>query len=155
VAKFIFRLEAVLEQRRAEERTRRLAVADLERQRLDIEAFIRECAERLEQEKQDLRDHLGSGRTRASIDLRPVRLQAHASLQLVSRAQQAVVKLAGVHSRLDSSRLDLLRATTRRRAIEVLRDRQLEAWKMEIERRENQALDELNVARAGRGEAEA
>lgn len=155
MARFKFRFEAVLEQRRGEERTRRLAVAALERQRLDIEAFIRDCQDQLTQEKQDLREYLSAERGGVAVDLRHVRLQAHASLNLVARAQQAVLKLAGVHSRIDAARLELLKATTRRRAVEVLRERALEAWKQEADRRENAALDELNVTRAARGEADA
>lgn len=152
--KFVFRFEAVLGQRRREERARQLTVAQMERQRLDIEAFIRDCQQRIVQEKEDLRDQLGRQKAGAGVDLRNVRLQAHASLQLVGRAQQAVVTLAGVHSRLDAARAELLKAATRRRAVEVLKERQLEAWKQESERREARALDELIVSRAGRTEAD-
>ncbi|MEM9560896.1 MAG: flagellar FliJ family protein, partial [Planctomycetota bacterium] len=68
------------------------------------------------------------------------------------RAQAAVVRLAGVYERLDRARLELLEAATARRAVELLRDRRLEAWKRDELRREQLVLDDLtNADRFGGG----
>lgn len=64
--------------------------------------------------------------------------------------QHSVIQLAGVHQRLEASRLELVEATTRRKAVEVLKERRHEQWKSEEKRRENAASDELAVMGAAR-----
>lgn len=156
MAKFHFQLEAVLEQRRGVERTRQVAVAELERQRMDTEDRIRDIQRQIVVEKEDLRDALATpepgARAVGGVDLRHVRLQAAASLHLVAKAQHTVVRLAGLFKRLDAARLELVKATTRRKAVEVLKERRYEQWRDEQTRRENAALDELSVMRAPRQE---
>ena len=83
-----------------------------------------------------------------------VRRQASTALDLVARAQQAVLRLAGVHKQLDVARLELLEATTRRKAVESLKDKRFEEWKAEQARKENAALDEWVVMRASRTRTE-
>lgn len=154
--RFRFKLEAVLDQRRAVERSRQVVVADLERRRMDIEQSIRGYHDQIARERDDLRAHLVSerhGPRAGGVDLRGVRLQAGASLHLVARAHQAVLQLAGVHGRLEAARLELIAATTRRRAVEVLRERRLHAWTLEQSRLENAAEDELATMHARRTDA--
>lgn len=153
MARFHFQLEAVLEQRRAVERTRQVTVAGLERQRMDAEERIRSLQRQIGAEKEDLREALSAETVRGrAVDLRYVRLQAGASLHLTAKAQHTVVQLAGVFKRLDAARLELVQATTRRKAVEVLKERRYEAWRVEEARRENAALDELSVMHASRQE---
>lgn len=160
MARFVFELESVLEVRRGVERTKQLAVAELERQRLQIEDRIREFQRQIIHERRDLQAHLAAERSPAAghtdpvlapgVDLAAVRLQASASLHLVGKAHQEVLRLAGLHRKLDAARLELLKATTDRKAVEVLRQRRYDAWMAEQRRREAVALDELNTMRAGR-----
>lgn len=167
MAGFVFELEAVLDQRLMVEQQKRLVVAALERERLSIEGVIRGCQRAITRERDDLRARLrtaqrdGRGETLRSdlgaaaaggdgLDMRSVRLQAAASLQFVAKAQRAVLQLAGVCKRLDAARLELLGAATRRKAVELLRERRREEWRTEQARREDAALDELNVMRASR-----
>jgi flagellar export protein FliJ len=155
MAKFRFELEAVLKQRRAVELEKQLVVATLEAQRLQIEDQIRGCQREIVREKEELRDQLQQERSAGeglgvAVDLRGVRFQAAAGLRLVAKAQHAVLQLAGVHKRLDAARLELLRATTHRKAVETLRERRLEAWRVEQNRKEAATLDELGVMRAAR-----
>ncbi len=155
MARFVFRLEAVLTQREAEERRAQIAVGALERERLAIESEIRMLQGTLVAEKMDLRESLRDEREERVVDLRHVRLQASAALHVVNRAQRAVIRLAGVHARLDAARLELIRATTKRRAVEMLKQRKFEAWREEVKRRELAAGDELAVLHAARTEDEA
>ncbi|MCC6676959.1 MAG: flagellar FliJ family protein [Phycisphaerales bacterium] len=152
MAKFIFELESVLEVRRGVERNQQLAVARLERQRIDIEDRIREYQRQLTLERRDMQAHLNAeaGSRGGGVDLDAVRLQASASLHLVGKAHQEVIRLAGLHRKIDAARLELLKATTDRKAVEVLRQRRFEAWSAEQRRREAVALDEINTMRAGR-----
>jgi flagellar export protein FliJ len=158
MAKFRFQLEAVLKQRLAAERARQLIVAELETMRVAIEDRIRGYQRQLESERADLREELSRERDGAGageawgggVDLRAVRMQANAALHLVARAQQAVVELAGVHSRIDAARLELLKATMARKAVEKLKERRLEAWREEQSRAEAAAADEISVMHANR-----
>lgn len=145
---FRFRLEPVLEQRRRIEEEQQRAVADVERERLALEERIRAYARAINQERDDLRRQLTLGG-----DLRAARLQANASLDLTNKANRAVLELAGVHKRLDAARLCLLEAMTRRKAMEVLRDRAEQAYREEQKRHEAAELDELVVLRHGRTDA--
>lgn len=153
MARFRFNLQAVLKQRLALERQKQLRVAALEQQRLALEDEIRAHQATLQREKADLREALSRERTadyENGVDLRGVRLQANAALHVVAKAQQAVLRLAAVHQRLDAARLDLLAATKARKGVETLRDRRFEAWRSEEKRQESNVLDELAVMRAAR-----
>jgi len=146
----VFELEAVLRQRRLAEREQQRVVAALERERLAIESEIRACQVRIRSEKQDLAERLDETSAGASIDLRGVRFQANASLHLIATAQRAVLRLAGVHERLDRARLELLERAIETKAMESLKARRHEAWLRERERAEAAAQDEMTVMRHGR-----
>lgn len=154
-AKFRFSLEAVLRQRIAIEEQHQRRVAELERERLAIEDRIRGFQRSIAGAKEDLRRRLSikkrSGHG-AGVSLSDVKLQANASLHLVARAQQAVLELAGLHRRLDAARLELIRATTERKAIELLKAKRYQEWRDELKKKEAAALDELNVMRHARAD---
>lgn len=140
MARFRFELQNVLDQRLREERARQRVVAELERERVLLESEIRACREMALRESLDLRERLTPG---VAVDIDAVRVQANASLGVLARAQAAVVRLSGVHQRLDRARLELLEAATARRAVELLRDRRIEQWKRDELRREQLVLDDI------------
>lgn len=150
MAVFRFQFEAVLTHRREQERREQMVVAELESKRHGVEAAIRRHQQGIVSARGDLRDRLAPG---ASVDLRSVRIQASASLHLVGLAQRAVLELAGVHERLDRARRVLLRASVRRKAVELLKERKQQEWQQEQKRREERALDELAVMRAAAEDA--
>ncbi len=149
---FVFKLQPVLDQRLREEKRHQRLVAEIERRRLEIEERIRACQRGIAAAKEDLRDRLGAGRSGQGVALLDVRMQASASLHLVGLAQQAVFELAGVHKHVDAARLELLKAATARKAVELLKTRRLEQWKRDLARREAAEADELNVMRHARKE---
>jgi flagellar export protein FliJ len=144
LARFKFRLQPVLAQREREEKEQMRIVADIERERLDLEARIRACQHRIVAGRQEIAASLGGGR----VDLGAARLQAGATLRDDQDARRAVLELAGVMKRLAAARGDLAAASARRRAIELLRDRELERFRAEGARRETMELDDLLVMRA-------
>lgn len=155
--KFKFTLEAVLTQRLATEEQHQRRVATLERERLSLEDRIRGYQRTIRGAKEDLRRRLVSERNEAdapggAVSLSDVKLQANASLHMVARAQQAVLELAGLHRRIDAARLELLKATTDRKAVELLKAKRLQEWKDEIRRKGDAEIDEMNVMRHGRAE---
>ena len=149
MARFRFALQPVLEHREmiAEEKQR--LVAGIERERAALEDEIRACQAGLARERGAMRGVLAAA---TGLDIGAARTQAAASFRYVTRAQAAVVKLAGAHKRLEAARRELVKATTEKRAVEILRDRRLEEWKAEQARREAAELDGLMVMRAARRE---
>jgi flagellar protein FliJ len=150
VAKFVFPLEAVLKQRKAAEERKQRAVAVLEAERLMIEDEIRACQRAIEQERDDLRRILHEEQREGGVDLRGARMQASAALRMVAKTHDGVTRLAGVASRIDAARLELIDAMRRRRAIEIMRERLFEEWRQAGNRAESLATDELAVMRAAR-----
>lgn len=156
MAKFVFELESVLEQREREERVRMKAVGELEAQRLAIEARVEQIQGGLRAGREEWRAALSGGRDgaadgtgAASLQLVGVRLAANASLHGVVELQRAAIELAGLGQRLSRARAELMKATVARKAVELLKKRRYEAWKRERDRRENAELDDLVVMRHG------
>ncbi len=148
MARFIFQLQAVLDQRENEEGVKQRAVAVLERERMRLEQSIRDARDRLAHETEELRALLGAGG--APVRLDSARAQASAGLRLHGEAQRHVLTLAGVHRRLEAARAELLEASKRRKAVQLLRDRRYEEWRIAQNRRENAEIDELAVMRHAR-----
>ncbi len=152
MARFRFTLQAALDHRAAIEREKQRSVAALERERLALEEAIRQCHLALQREHAASRSAL-----LGVLDLRAVRRQASVSKRHHASAGQAALRLAGVHQRLAAARAELLQAARRRKAVELLRDRRYEQWRLEQSRREAAAVDELVTMghAAGRADAEA
>ena len=149
MARFVFTLEPVLKARRRAEETLQRDVAGIERDRMRLEEILRGYQRNLVSNKDVLRDGLTG-----LIEVRDLRLQANASLQVMRRAQQIVLELAGVYKRLEAARTRLIEASRRRRAIEFVRDRRYEQWKAALNKAETAALDELAVIAAARKESD-
>jgi len=149
MAGFQFRLQPVLEMREREEREKKLALGELERERLGLEQQIRGYQRNIETEQASLAEMLvGKG----GIDFRGARLQANAALHNRFCAQRAVLELAGVHHLIERARSELAEASARRKAVELLRDRQREAYELEQSRRESIELDDISIMRHARRE---
>jgi flagellar export protein FliJ len=145
MAKFVFRLEPLLTARRHAEQDARRVVAVLERERLKLENELRRHQQQIMSEKQQMR-----GSMTGSLDMRSLRQTAGVTLHEIRKAHQVVLQLAGVSQRMDSARSELLRTLTRRRAIELLREKRFDQWKVVQSKAEIAALDELAVGRAAR-----
>ena len=145
--RFKFKLQPVLEQREREEREKQLAVALLERERLALESRIRMCQQMMEDERTTLSAALGTGQR---VDLKAVKMQAGASLKHNFEAQRTVLELAGVFRKLQGARQELVSAAASRKAVELLRDQQLEAFNQDQKMKESHELDEMSVMRFGR-----
>jgi len=147
MARFKFRMQAVLTQRERAEEEKQLAVAALERERARLETLIRDSHQAIVREKQILRAELLAGNHDAA------RLQSAATMRLARDAQAAAVELAGVLKKLERARAELLEATKERKAVELLRDHEHEQWRTAQNRAEAAAVDELVVMHAGRKQA--
>ncbi|MBL4810529.1 MAG: flagellar export protein FliJ [Phycisphaerales bacterium] len=146
---FKFRLQPVLEMREREERDKKLALSQFQRQRMELENRIRGYQRNIEIEQASLAEMLIG---KKGIDFRGARLQANAALHNRFQAQRTVLELAGVHHLMERAREELAHAAARRKAVELLRDRQREAHDLEQKRRESIELDDMSVMRHARRE---
>lgn len=144
MARFRFSLQPVLDARQREEQQKQREVAEVERRRRDLEQALRDHQASLATDKSALRSELAG-----AIDVHALRLQAGASLHVMRKARRVVLELAGAHKQLERARSELLEASKRRRAVELLREKRYEQWLAEQRRAENAAADELAVMRAG------
>lgn len=148
MARFIFELQAVLEQRQRLERQRQRAVAEIERQRVAVEQRARQIQTRLAGGRRAMRGSLSRQGEPVAMD--EVRMQATASLHDLIALQRVALEMAGVQQRLVAARQVLMQAVVARKAVERLRARRLEQWRLEMSRREAAAMDDLTVMRHGR-----
>jgi flagellar FliJ protein len=148
MARFVFELEVVLEQRTRVEESKQRALAELERARVTIMDRARQIQESMSAGRNDLRSRLTPG----PVAIASVRLQTGSAMHSVIQLQRLAIELAGVHKRIDAARAELLAATVARKAVQALKDRRYAAWKREQDRKENAMLDDLSVMRFGRNE---
>ena len=152
MARFMFKLQPVLEQRERAERDQMLVVAELERERLAFESRIRTCQGMMSDERRTLASALGVGQR---VDVRAVKMQAGASLKHNFDAQRAVLELAGVYKRLEAARRELAALSAKKKAVEMLRDQQKRDFQRALDMKETHELDEISVMRHSRDQGAA
>ncbi len=147
MARFVFKLQALLELRRREEDRCQRALATLTQARSSIEGLLRRHQQRISRNKLDMRDRLVG-----TVDTDELRMQAHAAIGVMREAQSTAIELAGLVTKQDRAREDLVLARGQRRAVELVRERRFAEWQLEQERREVADLDDLVCRSAGRKE---
>jgi len=140
MAKFDFKLEALLKHRKRIEDDRRREVAALQRRRNAGYSQVREMQKAITDDKRTLASDL-VGR----VDVSRIRLHAAHAGRSVVRARQIVQELAGIERQLADTRQRLVRAAAARKAIESLRKKRYEQWRRDRQRRETMAQDEMAV----------
>lgn len=138
MSRFRFELDPVIEARRGVERTHQLEVAQIEQERVRLEDRLRERQRLITSGKDGQRELLDG-----AIDVDFLRGHAATVLRSMRDAQRLAVELAGVYRRLEHARAALAEAARDRRAVELLRERRYEAWKVEQRRRETADMDEV------------
>lgn len=138
MAHFVFKLESLLNHRRHLEDDCQRELAKHLRQRMILQNELRLIQQNIVESKHALGRGL-AGR----VDMDQVSQFARFSGQVQSRAMAMVRRLAGVEKSIETSRQRLLEATRARKALELLRQRQLEEFKRRHLRREMFEQDEI------------
>jgi len=140
MARFIFRYETLLQHRRTIEDQRQRELAGHVRSQMIMRDQLRNMQETLSSSKRDLGEALVG-----SVDLSQVGGFTRFNAQSTTRGYALVRKLAELDQAIDAARQALLGATQQRKALDVLKQRDLQAWQREQERKETQRLDELST----------
>lgn len=146
MARFVFRLEPVLRQRWREEQACQRRLAQLLDRRRQMHEQLRRMQGGLSSDKQAMAASLVG-----QVDVSRIRMHAAHNAQVTQRAHGLVRELAELEDHVAQARAALLEATRQRKAIELLRDRQLDRWRKKMAKREAAAVDELATQRYGRG----
>lgn len=138
MAKFIFKFEALLNHRRLVEDQRQRELAQHLRGQMILQEQLRAMQQTIRQSKRQL----GAGLI-GRVDLAAISQFAGFSGHTAMRARQIVARLAEIDKQVHAARQSLLDAARQRKALELLRDRQHDAWRRERQRREDAELDDL------------
>src|SRR5262245_35531815 len=141
MAKFVFKLEGVLRQRKHAEREKQRELALKHRQLVDLQGHLQRLQQTVDLANSDVRVNRLTGRLDMGF------LAAHRRF-LTGRQRQAmgvVQKIALADRAADEARAELAEAEKQRKVIEKLRERQFARWKAEQSKRELAELDEIGM----------
>ncbi len=145
MARFIFKLEPVLRQRRlAEDRAQR-DLARLLRERMILERRIGDLQHGITADKRTMASALSG-----HVDVERVRNHGAAAHRAVVQVQQIAMKLLELSHQVEAARTKLIAASRDRKAVERLRDKQYQRWQTERNRRETAQLDEFAIQQFAR-----
>ncbi|MEM6757394.1 MAG: flagellar export protein FliJ [Planctomycetota bacterium] len=148
MARFVFRLQTVLDQRRREEDAAKRALGERIAVSTRLRNRIAAMQDTVRRGKADLRGAL-TGRVQAS-DVG--RFATHAQLSAI-RGQRLVLELAAAEGQVNEAREVLRQTIARRRAIELLEERDRAVWRKRQRKLEQTEMDELTAQRFARTRA--
>lgn len=148
MAKFVFKLRAVLRLRELREKTQKGALAAALAEQRDAHEHLRRANDAAEESRHTWRESLG-GHGGGLFNTRDARLQAMTNLKTLARLDHAAIRVAGAERRVETQRQRLAMLSRDRRAVELVKEARLAAWKEEQKRGEAAVLDDLSVMRAG------
>jgi flagellar FliJ protein len=141
MARFVFRLEPVLKQRKREEQEKQRELASRELVLVNLQIELQNLDELMRGAADDLRKNHLTGAIDVSF------LTAHRRFLLSVRRQGVgiVQKMATAQAHVDDARRKLAEAAKHRKVIERLRERHLERWREDQARREQAETDEIGT----------
>ena len=134
---FQFQYKTVLRQREVIEQGKQRALAKLMHRRNSMVAQLRGMQETISASKREAADGLVG-----AVDLGAIASIARYSASCALRGNALVRELAQVENLVEQARKELIEAAKNRKALELLRDRQRQAWELEQRRMEASRLDE-------------
>jgi flagellar protein FliJ len=146
MAKFQFRLEALLTHREQIEKEKQRKFAAIGQQVQRVVGHIQETQARIAAENQTL----GSRELTGKLDMQYIATEKRFVGNLHLRIAMAMDRLRELEKEQAAARAELLLAAQERKAIEKLRDRQLVAWRLEQDRKDAAQTDEIGIQLAVR-----
>ena len=140
MARFVFKLQAVLRQRELIEDTRQREFAVVQAKYAELEAQLRAMDEEMKSATEDLRRNHLIG----PIDLAYLTAHRRFTLAMQKRALAHAERMAVAKQAVDAARAKLVEAARDRKAMEKLRETRLAAWTADQNRKEQAATDEIS-----------
>lgn len=141
MAGFNFELDAVLRQRKNTEHVAQQRLAEATRVMVDLQEHLRRLDEGVKQISADVRDHHLTG----TIDVSFITAHRRYLLGMERRALELARSIADAQAKVRQAQASLVSAARDRKTIETLRDKQLQRWTTEQNRRENALIDEAGM----------
>jgi flagellar FliJ protein len=141
MARFVFRLEAVLDTRRLAEQQRQRELAEVSAQMVALQNELRALNETADLATSDIRQN----RLIGQLDMAFIAAHRRYMGAVQRKALELVQRMALVQRQLDQARAALGEAAKQRKIIERLREKQLARWRAEISRKELEQLDEVSM----------
>jgi len=145
MATFTFRYQTLLDHRQRLEDEAQRDLAKHLRTRSILHDQLRGEQDTIVRSKREL-----TGVLVGKVDLSAVAQFARYHGSVAVRARQIVARLAQLEPQIAAARQRLLDATRHRKALELLRDRHLDQWRREQDRREANELDDMTTQRYAR-----
>jgi flagellar protein FliJ len=153
MARFEFRLEALLTHRQQIEKEKQRRVAQIQQEIQALMRQIQDAENRIRAENRTLGVKELTGR----LDMHYIANEKRFVGALTMRIALTMQRAAAMEQTLAEARRDLLAGARARKVIEKLKERQLARWRQEQERKEAALMDEIGTqwaVRAGSGAEE-
>jgi len=141
MARFNFTLQTVLSERERQEQLAQRELAEKIRFYDSIEQKLRTCETEIVEAQQQMRDHQSKGRIDPQFLIAHRRYMAAVRVRVQGIAQD----MAGARLAIETARRVLTSAVTQRKSIEILRDRQLAAFRADQNRKDRILSDEIGA----------
>jgi flagellar protein FliJ len=151
MARFIFRLEALLTHRQQIEKECQRRVALVQQEIQALVRHIQETRSRIAAENRTL----GARELTGPLDMQYIFHEKRFVGALTVRIALALQKLAGLEQQHAAVKAELLAAARARKVIDKLREKQWTRWRLEQERKQSVVMDEIGTQLALRNAGEA
>ncbi|CAN5649059.1 hypothetical protein BH09PLA1_BH09PLA1_22150 [soil metagenome] len=141
MAKFVFRLEPVLKQRKREEQEKQRELALREQVVVNLQIELKRLDDALRSASDDLRNNHLTG----AIDLHFLTAHRRFLMSMRRQGMSVVQRIAAANLQVDDARQKLAHAARQRKVIERLRERHLARWREDLARREQAEMDEIGT----------
>ena len=146
MAKFRFRLEAVLSLRERIEKEKQRRVAAIGQEIQGVVRTIHETRLRITEENH----RLGKKELTGTLDMQYIANEKRFVGNLHLRIALAMDKLRKLEEQQAAARAQLMEAARERKVIEKLREKQFDAWRIEQDRKDAALTDEIGVQLSAR-----
>ena len=139
MARFIFKLDGVLQHRERIEQEHQRALAVVTAELVRLQGDLRQITDEMNRNAADVRDNHLVGKLNMSY------LAAHRRymLGMQRKMQNSAQVIAAQQQLVETARAELTEATKQKKILEKLRERYHERWKIDQARQEASAFDEL------------
>jgi flagellar FliJ protein len=141
MARFVFKLEGVLKQRRHEERERLREVSVRQAAVTEVQSSLQRLNESVSGSNEEVRQNRLTG----VLDMNFLGAHRRFLFAMQRRAIELAQKMAYAHKQLHEAQALLAEAAKRRKTIEKLRENQFARWRAERNRKEQLQLDEAGM----------